>query len=261
MLAGEGLATVRVVGMVCGGALFMPPDPGVITRVTEAASAAPDELTMIAMVMRIPPMPMNPAAAHGQLTFLVAVVYAGDPAAGEAAVAPIRAMAPAMVDMIGPMPYPAIFELTKEAAQPAPSAMRAATLARMTPELAATLVAAVGRAPSPAAFVQLRVLGGAMARVPADTTAFAQRDDPLLLFLINVFVGPAPAEAHLAWTESAWAEVRPHGIGVYPNFLEGEGEERIREAYPDGVYERLAAVKRTWDSGNLFRLNQNIRPA
>ena len=95
--------------------------------------------------------------------------------------------------------------------------------------------------------VQLRVLGGAMARVPADATAFAHRDAPVMVTIITPYEDQATEPAHHA--------------GVYSNFLEAEGDERIRAAYPGGTYERLADIKRRYDPRNLFRMNQNIQPA
>ena len=99
--------------------------------------------------------------------------------------------------------------------------------------------------------------------MPADATAFAHRDKPYMLALINDWDGPEAGEAgpHRAWVDSFWRQVQPHGSGVYVNFLELGEAERIREAYPGRTYDRLTAVKRRYDPTNFFRLNQNIRPA
>ena len=71
-----------------------------------------------------------------------------------------------------------------------------------------------------------------------------------------------PTEAtHRAWTEALHEALGANDAGVYSNFLEVEGEERIRSAYPGGTYERLSEIKRRYDPSNLFRMNQNIRPA
>jgi FAD/FMN-containing dehydrogenase len=68
------------------------------------------------------------------------------------------------------------------------------------------------------------------------------------------------AAVHQAWVSSLWETIRPEGSGVYVNFLENEGEERIHEAYPAATYARLAEIKRRYDPGNLFRFNQNVPP-
>ena len=109
--------------------------------------------------------------------------------------------------------------------------------------------------------VQIRVLGGAMARVEVAETAFAHRAAPILIAIIDQYEDAARDAAELAWTESLHAALAPNASGVYSNFLGLEGEDRVREAYPSGTYERLAAIKRQYDPANLFRLNQNILPA
>src|SRR5690606_36462176 len=112
----------------------------------------------------------------------------------------------------------------------------------------------------PATMVQLRVLGGAMARVPAEATAFGHRSATAQVTIINMLVDPEGAEAAIAWNRGLFDALEPHSSGVYVNFLEDEGDARIRAAYPGGTYERLAAVKRRYDHYNVFRRNQNIRP-
>ena len=109
--------------------------------------------------------------------------------------------------------------------------------------------------------VQLRVLGGAMARVPADATAFAHRDAAVMALIITPFDDPASEPAQRAWTEALHEALGANSVGVYANFLEDEGDDRIRSAYPADTYARLADVKRRYDPRNLFHLNQNIRPA
>jgi FAD/FMN-containing dehydrogenase len=114
------------------------------------------------------------------------------------------------------------------------------------------------RMPALGGLVQLRGLGGAMARVPADSTAFAHRDKAYLPAVIGGSVEPALYEQQRAWTEGLWRELRPHAAGVYVNFLEDEGRDRIAEAYAPATFERLRAIKRQYDPRNVFRLNQNI---
>ena len=109
--------------------------------------------------------------------------------------------------------------------------------------------------------VQLRVLGGQMARVGATDTAFAHRDAAVMAMVLTLYEDPSTEAAQVAWTEALHEKLGANDVGVYSNFLEAEGEERIRAAYPAGAYERLADVKRRYDPANLFHLNQNIRPA
>ena len=100
-----------------------------------------------------------------------------------------------------------------------------------------------------------------MARVDTDATAFAHRDRRYFVAVIGVWLdADEDAARHQAWTESLWQSIQREGSGVYVNFLENEGTQRIREAYPGDTYERLAAIKRQYDPENLFRFNQNIPP-
>lgn len=245
---------------VLGGTLFLPATNEVLQGYVPAAMAAPDELTTIATLMHLPPLPFVAPQDHGRLAFLVAPVFAGDMADAESVMAPIRALAEPIADMVAPMPYPAIYEMTAEAAHPTAGFTRSMFLDSLDTETIDTVIEHMGRATSPMAMIQIRVLGGAMARVPAEVTAFAHRRQPVLLTIITVFSDPAEAKVHEAWTESLWRAIRGSGSGVYSNFLEDEGEDRVREAYPGTTYPRLVQVKRAYDPTNLFALNQNIAP-
>ena len=111
------------------------------------------------------------------------------------------------------------------------------------------------------AVAQLRVLGGAMARVPADATAFAHRGRRVMAAIGAVYEHAEEDPVHEAWIADFAAALRQGEPGVYVNFLGDEGEARVREAYPGPTWDRLAAVKRRYDPTNLFRLNQNIAVA
>ena len=114
---------------------------------------------------------------------------------------------------------------------------------------------------APLAVAQLRALGGAMARVPTDATAFAHRGRRILISVGAVYERPEEAPVHDAWVSGLAAAVRRGEPGVYVGFLGDEGEARIHEAYPGPTWDRLAAIKARYDPTNLFRLNQNVPPA
>jgi FAD/FMN-containing dehydrogenase len=107
----------------------------------------------------------------------------------------------------------------------------------------------------------LRVLGGAMARVPDHATAFAHRERRIMVALGAVYEDAEESPAHEAWIADFAAAVGQGAAGVYVNFLGDEGEERVREAYPGRTWDRLTEVKAKYDPTNLFRLNQNVPPA
>ena len=184
-----------------------------------------------------------------------------DVAAGQAALEPFRALATPLAEGVFPMPYPGIYDFTAEGGKPGAGVTRSVMLDELDDETIDLILERVAAPSSPTAITEVRVLGGAMARVPADATAFAHRDARVLLALITPFDDPAEAPIHEAWTQSYIDEVAAKGTGVYSNFLGGDAGARIREAYPDATYARLAEVKRAYDPTNLFRLNANIVPA
>ena len=255
---------LKPAGTILGGGVFYPATEAarIIRTAAEYAAQAPDELTVMVMVMHAPALPFIPAEQVGELVVLVALCYVGDLAEGERVIEPLRTLATPIVEMLGPMPYPGMFGLTDDLALPGRRlAVRSMYLEGLNDEAVETIVTHSGQASAPFAMAQLRVLGGAMARVPAGETAFGHRDKPFMLSAIAEWDDPAEDEWQHAWASRFFAAMRPHAAGVYVNFLQDEGDERIRQAYQPMIYERLAAVKAQYDPTNLFRLNQNIRPS
>ena len=159
------------------------------------------------------------------------------------------------------MPYPAIYRFTEHLTEPHQASIRMMFADDLSDTSIQAILDAVGNPSSPYSLVQLRGLGGAFGRVEADATAFAHRDRQYFVAVIGVWLDPDEDRApHEAWTASLWDVLRPEGEGVYVNFLEAEGDERVRQAYPGRTYDRLQEIKRAYDPENLFRLNQNIRP-
>jgi FAD/FMN-containing dehydrogenase len=119
----------------------------------------------------------------------------------------------------------------------------------------------ISQSSAPMAACELRVLGGAMARVPADATAFAHRHSPMMINVAAIY-DPSTSERaeHAAWVHRLSAELDDGDPGAYAGFLADEGEDRIRAAYPGATWKRLAAIKATYDPDNVLRLNQNISP-
>jgi FAD/FMN-containing dehydrogenase len=249
------------VDTVLGGALVMPLTRDVLRSLVPVAAAAPRELTTISFIMPAPPAPFIPADVVGQPILFMTFVYDGDIDAGQAVLDQFRAVATPIADLAMPMPYPEIYEFTKDASTPGPEVVRSLFLDSLDDAAVDTILAAVADSSSPANMVELRVLGGAMQDVDDDATAFAHRAAPVLVAIIAVFDDPATESLHRAWAEGLMADLRPNAMGVYSNFVADEGADRIHEAYPGLTYQRLAQVKRRYDPTNLFHHNQNIRPA
>jgi FAD/FMN-containing dehydrogenase len=248
------------VGTVVGGMLFLPATPDVIASFIAEAEAAPDELSTIANVMPAPPLPFLAPEHHGRLVVMAMLVYAGDVEAGQRAVAPFRALATPLADMLRPMAYPEMYP-------PADKSYRPVAVARtlftdgVERRAAETIVERIEGSSAASAVTQLRVLGGAMARVPADATAFAHRDRRVMANVVAMYQSPEERPVHEAWVADLASELSQGDAAGYPGFLGDEGPERVRAAYPGSNWERLRAIKAHYDPDNLFRLNQNIPPA
>jgi FAD/FMN-containing dehydrogenase len=129
------------------------------------------------------------------------------------------------------------------------------------PEATEAILEHLQASTAPLSVAQLRVLGGAMARVPAQATAFAHRASRFMVNVAAVYQRPEDAAEHQAWVDRLAAALGDGDARAYVNFLGDEGQARIREAYPGPTWDRLAAIKARYDPTNLFHLNQNIPPA
>jgi hypothetical protein len=164
------------------------------------------------------------------------------------------------------MPYPEIYQLTEGGPHPIEEVARSLFLGSVDLRAAEAIVHHLQAATAPLAVAQLRALGGAMKRVPAEATAFAHRQRRIMAAIGAVYEHPDETALHEVWVSEFVEALRQgdddaHAGGVYVNFLGDEGRARIRAAYPGSTWERLAAIKARYDPANLFRLNQNIPPA
>jgi FAD/FMN-containing dehydrogenase len=247
------------VSTVVGGLLLLPATAEVIEGFVAEAAAAPEELSTIANVMPAPPMPFVPAEHHGELVILAIMVHAGPVEAGERAVAPFRALGTPIADLVHPMPYPEIYPPEEEDYHPT-AVGRTMFVDSIDRRVAETIVEHLQASDSPMRVAQLRVLGGAMARVPVEATAFAHRNSRIMVNLAAFYDGPEDRAVREAWVADFEAALRQGDGGAYVNFISEEGQDRVRQAYPGSTWDRLAEVKRRYDPANLFHLNYNIPP-
>jgi len=250
------------VGHILGGLLVLPASREVVRGYLDHSIAAPDELTTLADLTKAPPAPFIPEEWVGRPVLMVLTAWSGSAEDGERALAPMRALAEPVADLMSWMPYPSIYDFTAHLAEPHGASIRMMFADDLSDQAIDAMLAATEAGTAPANLVHLRGLGGAFGRVPNDATAFAHRDRRYFVAIIAVWEDAADdPRPHEQWTTTLWDQVRAQGRGVYVNFLEDEGPDRVREAYPPRTYERLATVKRRYDPGNLFRLNQNVPPA
>ena len=244
---------------IVGGMLILPATAETITGFLDAAHAAPEELSTIANIMIAPPMPFVPEAAHGKPVIMGLMAYVGPADRADEVIAPFRALAEPLADMVRPMRYPELYE----GPEPEPQLAAGTNFFCDSLEPAATegILEWLPKSTAPMRAVQIRVLGGAMARTPNDATAFAHRDAGMLVNVAAMYMDPAEGETHEAWVDGMAGALGKNGAGGYVGFLGEEDEETLRAAYPGGNWERLRGLKRRYDPDNLFRLNHNIPPA
>jgi len=245
---------------IVGGMLVLPATPEVLASFVAEAEAAPEELSAIANVMVAPPMPFVPTEVHGQLIVMAMLVYAGgDVETGERTIAPFRALAEPIVDMIKPMPYPEIYPPDEVDFHPT-AVSRTMFIDTIDRDVSRSILEHLRASDAPMRVAQIRVLGGAMARVSAGATALAHRSSRLMVNLAAFYEGEEERAARETWVGNFAAALRQGDGGAYVGFLGEEGEERVREAYPQPTWDRLAEIKGRYDPTNLLRLNQNIPP-
>jgi FAD/FMN-containing dehydrogenase len=244
---------------VVGGILVLPATPETIAGFIAAADAAPEELSSIANVMPCPPMPMVPEDRHGELVVFAFVTYAGDAESGAKVLAPFRALATPVADLVRPITYPEMY-MPEEGEYHPVAVARTMLIDELDRGSVETIVDRVRAGTAMMRVAQIRVLGGAMARVPSDATAFAHRSSRFMVNVAALYENPDDRAEHEAWVDGLASALRKETASAYVNFLGDEGEARVREAYPDPTWERLVTIKRRYDPTNLFRLNQNIPP-
>jgi FAD/FMN-containing dehydrogenase len=185
------------------------------------------------------------------------LVWSGDVRHGEGVIAPIRALAPPLMDGVRPMQYPEIYDGHEGAPHPAAVAMHTRFLDWLDGDAAERLFEGLRSGTAPMRVAQFRPLGGAVARVSPDATAFAHRNRRFIVNVGAMYERPDDAHEHALWAATVAADLGGNG-GAYVGFLAQDGASRIREAYPGGTWERLVAVKRRYDPENLFRSNHNV---
>jgi FAD/FMN-containing dehydrogenase len=230
----------------------------------DAAAEAPDALTADAIVWSLPALPELPEHLRGLPYVGTASLYAGAPDEGERVSAALRELDVPLLDMSATADY---VDVQRELDPLFPAGLRyywkALYLEQLTDEAIDAIAAWSEQRPSPRTIVVLRHLGGAIARIGAEETAFGDRDAEFMLSVDSIWSDPTDDERNIAWTRAFWEDMRRFARGKsyfnFPGLLE-EGDASLRDSY-GANYDRLARIKAKYDPDNLFRLTQNIRPA
>jgi len=242
-----------------GGLLMQPASAQLIEDFVAISAAAPDELTTIANIMPAPPMPFVPAEWHNKLVAMSFVCYAGDPNTAERAIKPLRSLATRIVDMVKPMPHAQIYPPEDPSYHPIGTG-RNLMVDAIDRRSAESIMDYLGSSTATFSVAQLRVLGGAVSRVPDDATAYAHRSRFAMINIGNILQSVDELAAIKPWVDSFAKAIQRGPEAAYVNFLTDEGPARVRQAYPGTTYDRLVAIKTRYDPTNLFHRNQNIAP-
>lgn len=230
----------------------------------EIAETAPDEMSAFAILWSVPHADGFPAEHHGKPTLIFAVAWLGDATEGERVIQPLRSFTTPYADLSGRMPYLDVQKLfDADYPKGARYYWKSAYLSALSDEAIDLLVEHALRSPSPESTLDIWQLGGAIARVPEDATAYPHRAAPYLLGIEANWHDPAQDAANQAWARGVYAAMQPFSYrdALYVNFpgLGEEGESLVRAAYGTN-YDRLVQIKRKYDPENRFRLNTNIKP-
>jgi FAD/FMN-containing dehydrogenase len=248
---------------VMAGATFWPMDQAaaVLRRYRDWIAGCPDELMTLVVQRLAPPLPVVPPELIGRPVVAVVACYAGDITDGERVLRPMRTFGAPVLDLFAPKPFVTHQQMFD------PSFrhgcwyyVRSCDVAELTDDVLDVVAEHGRRITSPLSSIALWQMGGAVARVGDDETAFSGRG---AAFTFNINGNTATAdgfEEQRQWARDYWTALAPFHTSVYVNFLMEEGDTRVRQAYGDAKFARLRALKRTYDPANVFRLNQNIRP-
>ncbi len=245
------------VAQVVGGLVAHPLDRGadMLRFYRDITDSAPDELSVFAGLLHAPDGSGHKLGAM--------IVFHPDASEGLNAVAPIKAFGPPIMDMVGPMPYEQVNAMLDGGfPKGALNYWKSSFLTKLSDEAIDTMVDLFRACPTPMGALLLEHFHGAVTRVDVGDTAFPHRETGFNLLIVAQWVDPAQSAEGVAWAKGAYDAMRPFmASGRYVNYLgDDEGGDSVAAAYGPN-YSRLRSVKRTYDPGNVFKLNQNVEPA
>ncbi len=245
------------VATIFGGMLIYPLAKArdLLRLYRDVTRSAPDKLTVFAAMMHTP---------DGVPVIAFVLCYNGPADEGERAIAAIRKFDTPIAGEVGPMPYSALQGML-DAGFPHGLQVhwRSEFINTLPDTFIDAAVSAFERVQSPLSALLLEHFGGAVARVPRDATAYDQRDSEYNLVIVSRWADPADRDRNVAWARETSDMAKGFTNGrVYVNYIgAGESPDRVRSAFGDEKFAKLAAIKRKYDPTNFFRMNQNIPPA
>jgi FAD/FMN-containing dehydrogenase len=251
------------VGDIYGGPIFyeLSDARNVLRFYREFIADAPEDLGAFPAFQIAPPLPFIPSERHGDTLFAVVTCWAGPMEQGERAIQPLREIAQPVAEFVGPMPYPMLNSAFDELVPPGlQHYWKANFVKELTDEMIEAHLEHGPKVPVVNSTVHIYPINGAVHRVAPEATAFAYRDANFAMVIAGMWPDPDDNKANIAWVRDYYDATAPHSEeGGYVNFMAGDDQDRVRANYGDN-YQRLVEVKRRYDPGNLFHLNQNIKP-
>ncbi|TMK96473.1 MAG: FAD-binding oxidoreductase [Actinobacteria bacterium] len=239
----------------------MEESPNVLRFYREWIKDVPDELTTIVAHRYAPPLPAIPPELRGKPVVMVIFCYAGPVEEGERVVRPMREFGSPLLDLCAAKPFLAHQAMFDPSFPPGWwYYFRSADLAELSDDVIDIVADNALKMKSLLTAFPIFQLGGAISRVGEDDTPYNGRKAGHTININATTESAQGFDEERDWSKNFWSELQPYQTSVYVNFLLDEGEDRIRQAYGPARYDRLKALKRTYDPDNFFRLNQNIPP-
>jgi FAD/FMN-containing dehydrogenase len=235
----------------------------VLLQYRRLVAEAPDELCCWVVMRKAPPLPFLPPEVHGTEVLVLALCHAGDPAAGEKAVAPFKAIGTPIADVVGPAPFVGWQTAFDPLLAPGErNYWKSHDFVEIPDGLIDVLLDAVRKLPSGQCEIFIGNLGGAVNRVPVEATAYPHRNINFVMNVHTRWSTPAEDASCIGWARALFDAAAPFATGgVYVNFMPDDEAKRVRSGAYGPNYDRLARIKAKYDPKNLFRMNQNVAPA
>ena len=227
----------------------------------EFITQAPEELSGFFAFLTVPPVPIFPEYLHMRQMCAIVWCHCGGPRKAAQALQPARSFLKPALDLLGPLPSPALQSMFDGLYPPGLQWYWKADFVKTISDEAARLRAEHGsKLPTMHSTVHIYPINGAAARVGASDTPWSYRDAVWAEVMVGVDPDPGKKDILIDWARNYWDALHPHSMGgAYVNFMMEEGEDRVQTSYR-GNYDRLAAIKAKYDPANFFRVNQNIPP-
>lgn len=234
----------------------------VLQKYRKFADSAPEELNVWVVLRKAPPLPFLPAEVHGKEVVVLAIFYAGDVAAGQKLIAPLRSFGDLLGEHVGPQPYVQWQQAFDPLLTPgARNYWKSHYFTELSDQALDTVISYTGKLPSPHTEIFIGLLSGAANRVSSDAMAYSHRQVKYVMNVHGRWEQPSEDKKCIDWSREFFNASAPFASGgVYVNFMTDDETTRIASAYGSN-FERLAQIKKKYDPDNLFHLNQNIKPA